>query len=46
MRDMAVKAGVPKEDVIVDSNGVNTEATVRNSIPFFAIDAALRECWR
>lgn len=38
MRDVAVKAGVPKEDVIVDSNGVSTEATVRNSIPFFAID--------
>ncbi len=35
MRDMAVKAGIPKEDVIVDSNGVNTEATVRNSVPFF-----------
>lgn len=35
MRDMAVKAGVAEEDVIVDSNGVNTEATVRNSIPFF-----------
>ena len=35
MRDMAVKAGVPKEDVVVDSNGVNTEATVRDSIPFF-----------
>ena len=35
MRDMAVKAGIPKEDVIVDSSGVNTEATVRNSTPFF-----------
>ena len=35
MRDMAVKAGVPKEAVVVDSNGVNTEATVRDSIPFF-----------
>jgi len=37
MRDMALKAGVHREDVIVDSSGVNTEATVRNSIPFFAI---------
>ncbi len=36
MRDMAVKAGILREDVIVDSSGVNTEATVRNSIPFFA----------
>ena len=35
MRGMAVKAGVPRGDVIVDSNGVNTEATVRDSIPFF-----------
>jgi vancomycin permeability regulator SanA len=35
MRDMAVEAGVPAEDVIVDSAGVNTEATVRGSRPFF-----------
>ena len=40
MRDMAVKAGVPKEDVVVDPNGVNTEATVRDSIPFFRLRAA------
>jgi vancomycin permeability regulator SanA len=38
MRDMALKAGVPREDVIVDSSGVNTEATVRNSIPFFGAE--------
>jgi len=38
MRDMAVKVGVPEEDVIVDSSGVNTEATVRNSIPFFGAE--------
>ena len=31
MRDMAVEAGVRKRDVIVDSAGVNTEATVRDS---------------
>ena len=37
MRDMAVKAGVPKQDVVVDSMGVNTEATVRDSIPFFSL---------
>ena len=35
MRDMAVEAGVRKTDVIVDSAGVNTEATVRDSRPFF-----------
>jgi vancomycin permeability regulator SanA len=35
MRDMAVEAGVPELDVIVDSAGVNTEATVRDSRPFF-----------
>jgi len=35
MRDMAVEAGVPPEDVIIDSAGVNTEATVRHSFPFF-----------
>ena len=40
MRDMAVKAGIHREDVIVDSSGVNTEATVRNSIPFFVARAA------
>jgi len=42
MRDMAVTAGVPKEDVIVDSSGVNTEATVRNSIPFFGSEPRSR----
>jgi vancomycin permeability regulator SanA len=35
MRDMAVEAGVPEPDVIVGSAGVNTEATVRDSRPFF-----------
>jgi vancomycin permeability regulator SanA len=35
MRDMAVKAGVPAKDVVVDSNGVNTDATVRDTVPFF-----------
>lgn len=31
MRDFAVAQGVPAEDVIIDSAGVNTEATVRNT---------------
>jgi len=32
MRDMAVAAGVPAEAVIVDGEGVNTAATVTNSL--------------
>ncbi len=35
MRDVAVRAGVPRKDVVVDSAGVNTEATVRDTVPFF-----------
>jgi vancomycin permeability regulator SanA len=35
MRDMAVAAGVPLGRVIIDSNGVSTEATVRDTLPFF-----------
>ena len=35
MRDMAVQAGVPGEDVVVDSNGVDTDATVKDTVPFF-----------
>ena len=35
MRDMALAAGVPRRALIVDSNGVNTEATVRDTVPFF-----------
>ena len=35
MRDMAVEAGIPETAVIVDSAGVNTEATVRDTRPFF-----------
>jgi uncharacterized SAM-binding protein YcdF (DUF218 family) len=31
MRDFAVRAGVPAEDVLVDGAGVNTDATVRNT---------------
>jgi len=35
MNDMAVDAGVPAEDVVVDSNGVSTDATVTDTVPFF-----------
>ncbi len=35
MRDMAVAAGVPAEDVVIDSNGVSTDATVNDTLPFF-----------
>ena len=42
MRDMAVKAGVPAEDVVVDSNGVNTNATVADTVPFFGADGWTR----
>jgi vancomycin permeability regulator SanA len=35
MRDLAVKAGVPASDVAVDSNGVSTNATVADTVPFF-----------
>ncbi len=35
MRDMAVQAGVPAEDVVIDSNGVDTDATVHDTRPFF-----------
>ena len=42
MRDVAVKAGMPKDDVIIDSNGVNTDATVRDPSPFFGADRQSR----
>ena len=42
MRDMAVKAGVPARDVAVDSSGVNTNATVANTVPFFGGDGWTR----
>ena len=35
MRDMAVRAGVPRKNVVVDSGGVNTDATVNDTVPFF-----------
>jgi vancomycin permeability regulator SanA len=38
MRDMAVDAGVSPEDIAVDSNGVNTTATVVDTVPFFDED--------
>jgi vancomycin permeability regulator SanA len=35
MRDMAVAAGVPAERIVVDSGGVNTDATVADTVPIF-----------
>ncbi|NLE22353.1 MAG: YdcF family protein [Actinobacteria bacterium] len=35
MRDVAIEEGVPAERIVVDSAGVNTDATVRNTMPFF-----------
>jgi vancomycin permeability regulator SanA len=35
MRDMAIGRGVPATRIVVDSNGVNTNATVANTAPFF-----------
>jgi len=35
MRDMAVAAGVPAEHIVVDSAGVNTDATVADTAPIF-----------
>ena len=42
MRDIAVKAGVPARDVAVDSNGVSTNATVHDTVPFFGADGWTR----
>ncbi len=42
MRDMAVEAGVPEEAVIIDSNGVSTNATVADTVPFFGEDGRRR----
>ena len=42
MRDMAVKAGVPAHDVVIDSNGVSTNATVADTVPFFGEDGWTR----
>jgi vancomycin permeability regulator SanA len=38
MRDMAVAAGVPEAAVVIDSNGVSTNATVADTVPFFGND--------
>jgi vancomycin permeability regulator SanA len=35
MRDMAVAAGVPADRIAIDSNGVSTNATVADTVPFF-----------
>lgn len=36
MRAYAVKAGVPSSAIILDHKGVDTDATVRNTLPLFA----------
>jgi len=36
MRNYALKHGVRAEDIFIDNQGVNTEATVRNTTPLFA----------
>jgi vancomycin permeability regulator SanA len=41
MRDMAEERGVPPGRIVIDSNGVNTTATVADTVPFFG-----REGWR
>lgn len=38
MRDMAVAAGIPEKVVVIDSNGVSTNATVADTVPFFGGD--------
>lgn len=35
MRNYAIKHGVHGEDIFIDNQGVNTEATVRNTTPLF-----------
>ncbi len=35
MRRFAVELGVKAEDVLVDEGGLNTAATVRNTVPMF-----------
>lgn len=42
MRDMAVAAGVPGSHVVIDSNGINTGATVADTVPFFGDDGWTR----
>jgi vancomycin permeability regulator SanA len=42
MRDMAVEGGVPADRVVVDSGGVNTNATVAGTVPFFGEDGWTR----
>jgi vancomycin permeability regulator SanA len=44
MRQMAIERGVPDDAIVVDSAGLNTEATVEDTLRFFAaegIDRAL-----
>lgn len=42
MRDRAIENGVPGSAIVVDSQGVNTEATVANTVRLFAEQADVR----
>ncbi|MBS1911294.1 MAG: YdcF family protein [Bacteroidetes bacterium] len=35
MRNMAIRLGVPESAILLDRNGVNTQATVENTVPMF-----------
>ena len=35
MRRLAMRLGVPDEAIVLDSRGLNTDATVRNTVPLF-----------
>lgn len=42
MRDRAVELGVPASDISLDSSGVDTDATVRNTVVLFRSDGVER----
>jgi vancomycin permeability regulator SanA len=42
MRDLAVELGVPREAVLLDTGGVNTDATVRGTVALFRSEGAHR----
>jgi vancomycin permeability regulator SanA len=42
MRQMAIERGVPADAIVVDSKGLNTEATVENSLRLFAAQGVER----
>ena len=45
MRTLAIGFGVPAAAIEVDPNGVNTEATVRDTVPCCAPPATGRSPW-